>query len=174
MTIDLHNKWLKISFLWELAVKILGTNNFSIKNLPNGLKTMKIQLKSWLCFINLTNISIKCVLKLAKSLKIQLQIHLYSNVISLACHVHQYLCRCMEPAVLELWLPKIRCERNHRRREVLATNSCCMTKEYDKWVLDWKNVSCEITLRPKFDSLLTYLLSLFHASANIRVCKILR
>ena len=51
-----------------------------------------------------------------------------------------------------------------------------MTKEYDKWVLDWKNVSCKIAQRPKFDSVFTDLLSLFQAStsANIRVRKILR
>ena len=132
MTIDLHDKQLKISFLWKLPVKIQGIINSSIKIRLIWLKTKKLQLKLANLFYKFN----KCVNKfcfdsreIVQKLSMIDTWRLHGDVFSLARHVHQYLCRCMEPAVLKLRFPETRRERNHRRREILATNSCRMAKE---------------------------------------------
>lgn len=154
-----------ISLRTASLVKHSRNINSSIKRLQIWLKTKQLQLKP----ANLFYISDKCIntfcletRETVQKLSISDAWRLHGDGVSLARHVHQYLCRCMEPAVLELRLPEIRCESNNRRREVLATNSCCMTKDYDKCALDWKILtsnSYRSYLRPKIDSLFTFLLS---------------
>ena len=132
MTIDIQKKGTENIISLKTAIKILGIINSSIKILPIWLKTKKLQLKLANLFYKFN----KCMNKFyfetretGHKLSIMDTSRLHGDVFSLARHVHQYLCRCMEPAVLKLRLPEAWCERNHGRREILATNSCCMAIE---------------------------------------------
>ena len=61
---------------------------------------------------------------------------------SFAGHVHKNLRSCMKPTVLKFRIPEDWCKRNHRCREVLASNSCSMTakKEDKEWVISSSSV----------------------------------